>query len=71
MQRFPASAAHCYYLNEAYVLTKIATLHCFNAFELLILCKCSVKATYSSNIEVFPYDESIDQTLLFPADQQF
>jgi len=37
IQRFAASADRCHYLNEAYVLTTIATVHCFKAFELLIL----------------------------------
>jgi hypothetical protein len=46
IQRFAASADRCYYLNEACVLTTVATVHCFNAFELLILCNCSVKDTY-------------------------
>jgi len=57
MQKFAASADHCYCLNEAYVLTEIATVQCFSAFELLILCNYSVKGTYSCNIEVFTYDE--------------
>jgi len=48
IQRFPASADLCYCLNEAHVLTKIATVHCFSAFELLILCNCSVEGTYWS-----------------------
>jgi len=55
MQKFPASADHSYSLNEAYLLTKIVTVHCFIAFELL--CNYSVKDTYSSNIEVFTCDE--------------
>jgi hypothetical protein len=46
IQRFAASADRCYNLNDACVLPTVATVHCFSAFELLILCNCSVKGTY-------------------------